>query len=144
MKKLYVILIVVIGAVVAGAFIGIKMYNKVPVSTTDLKADLSIDVAKITADFKADTSKARRTYQNKIIVLSGTVDKIEKDQLGHMNLFFVANDVNIQCTMDTTKNASEGVADKKPVKLKCQYSGYEPADIDPMPIIKFKECVVEK
>ena len=144
MKKLYIVLIIVIAVIAIGASYLLKMYNKVTPDTKDLKADITVDVNKMTSDFKADTGKARKMYDNKIVLLTGTIDKIEKDQSGHANVFFVANGINVQCTMDTAKSASEGIAEKMAVKLKTQYSGYEPADIDPMPIIKFKKCVTEK
>jgi len=144
MKRVYLILIFLVVAIAIGGFIGLKMYKKAPSNTSDLKTDLTVDISKITSDFKADTSKARRKYDSKVIVLKGIVSKTETDQTGHRYIYFTANDVKIQCLMqDDNKVAAADVKDNEEVAIKGQYTGYIQDDIDPQPMLQLRDCVIQ-
>ena len=146
MKRFYVVLIVLIIAILVGVSIGFYLYNKKPVGTEDLKANAKISIDKITSDFKADSAKARKRYNNDVIQMTGVIDKTEKDQSGHIYIDFVSNNVKVQCLVqDNARNDAENLKEKQTVVLKGKYTGYTFDEIiDPQPQLQFRDCIIVK
>ena len=146
MKKFYVVLIILALAVIVGVSIGFRLYYKKPANTEDLKANASVSVDKITSDFKTDSAKARKKYNNDVIDMSGTIDKTEKDQAGHIYVDFVANNVKVQCLIeDDAKADAEGVKAAQTINLKGKFTGYTFDEmIDPQPQLQFRDCIIVK
>jgi hypothetical protein len=145
MKKLYIILILVVAAILVAVVVGIKMYNKENPNTKDLRVDKSVSVDKITSDFKTDSAKARKTYGSdvKVIDLKGVISKTETDHSGQIHVFFKANDVTVHCLMqkDNTGAASK-LKENQEVKLKGKYNGYIVDDIDGAQL-QLNDCIIE-
>lgn len=145
MKKVYIILTVVVAAIIVVITILLRMYSKENPNTRNLKPDVTADVAKITADFKADTSKARKTYNNKVIEFNGPVDKTEHDRFGHTFVYFTANDINLQCLIQKDDSAAAAaIKPKDNLKLRGKYDGMIQDEIDPQPMLKFRDCIIVK
>ncbi len=75
MKK-YLLLIIVLVVVIGGAT-AYYMYNKKSASIEDLKTDLSVDASALVSAFEEDENAANADYLEKVIEVSGTVDKSE-------------------------------------------------------------------
>lgn len=146
MKRLYIVLIILAIAAIVGVGVGINLYNKKPADTNNLKANKKVDITKMTADFKTDSSKARKRYNNDVIEMSGTVSNIEKDQQGHVYIDFVANDVKVQCMLQDNAKADAGtVKQNDNIRLKGKYTGYSFDEIvDPQPQLQFRDCIIIK
>jgi len=147
MKKIYIILTVLVVAIVIGVMVGLRMYNKENPNTRDLKANVKVEIPQMAADFKADTAKARKKYDNKTISMHGTIEKIEKDHYGHTYFWFSANDVKIQCLMQSDDSVNvAAVHEKQEVKIKGQYKGFMQGDdpVDPQAQLQFSDCIIEK
>ncbi len=146
MKRLYFVLIILAVAVIVAAAVGLKLYYKAPPNTADLRANATVSIDKITSDFKKDSSKARRKYNNDVIAMTGTVDKTEKDQAGHIYIDFVANNVKVQCLVqDDAKAEVQSVKEKQDIKLKGKFTGYTFDEmIDPQPQLQFTDCIIVK
>jgi len=145
-KKNYVILIILALAILIGGTICYRLYYKTPPNTADLKANATVSIDKITSDFKSDSAKARKKYNNDVIAMSGTVDKTEKDQAGHIYIDFVANNVKVQCLVeDDAKGDAESIKAGQNVNLKGKFTGYTFDEmIDPQPQLQFRDCIIVK
>lgn len=75
MKKIILLIILVI--VIAGGFIGYRMYSEQTPDIVDKKADVAITVTALIAAFEKDTAEASRTYLNKVIEVTGNVKRID-------------------------------------------------------------------
>ncbi len=146
MKKRYVVLIILALAAIIGLIIGLRLYYKQPANTADLKANATVSIDKITSDFKTDSAMARKKYNNDVIMMTGTVDKTEKDQAGHIYVDFVANNVKVQCLVqDDAKSDCENIKSGQGVNLKGKFTGYTFDDmIDPQPQLQFNDCIIIK
>ena len=144
MKRIYIVLILLVVAGVVALIVGLRMYYKQNANTADLKANVLVTVEKLTADFKTDSAKARKKYNNDIIEMTGTVDKTEKDPSGHVYLDFTANNTKVQCMAQTDANADlEKVKAGQAVKLKGKFTGYTFDEmIDPQPQLQFRDCII--
>ena len=146
MKRLDIVLIILAVAVIAAAFIGLRLYYKTPPNTADLRANTTVSIDKITSDFKKDSSKARKRYNNDVIVMTGVVSKIENDQAGHTYIDFEANNVKVQCLVqDDAKADAQNIKANQIVKLKGKFTGYTYDEIiDPEPQLQFRDCIIVK
>ena len=146
MRKRYIVLIVLAVAVIVAVSIGLRLYYKTTPSTEDLKTNAKVSVEKITSDFIKDSAKARKKYNNDVIAMSGTVDKTEKDQAGHIYIDFVANNVKVQCLIeDDAKADAEGITAAQKINLKGKFTGYTFDEmIDPQPQLQFRDCIIVK
>ena len=146
MKKIYVVLIILALAGVVGLIIGLRLYYKEPANTADLKANATVSIDKITSDFKTDSAKARKKYNNDVVMMTGIVDKTEKDQAGHIYVDFVANNVKVQCLIqDDAKADCENIKSAERVNLKGKFTGYTFDEmIDPQPQLQFNDCIIVK
>ncbi len=146
MKRIYIALIILVVAIAAAASIGFYMYYKKPASTADMKTNASVSIDKLTSDFKTDSSKARKKYNNDVILMTGSIDKTEKDQSGHIYIDFVSNNVKVQCLVqDDAKADAEALKEKQNVQLKGKFTGYTFDEIiDPQPQLQFRDCIVVK
>lgn len=75
MKKYLLIFIALV--VVLGGATAYYMYNKKSASIEDLKTDTSIDASALVSAFEEDENAANAEYLEKVIEVSGTVDKSE-------------------------------------------------------------------
>lgn len=146
MKKIYVVLIILALAAIIGLIIGLRLYYKQPANTADLKANATVSIEKITSDFKTDSAKARKRYNNDVIMMTGIVDKTEKDQAGHVYIDFVANNVKVQCLVeDDAKADAESIKAAQRINLKGKFIGYTFDEmIDPQPQLQFGDCIIIK
>jgi Na+-transporting NADH:ubiquinone oxidoreductase subunit NqrC len=148
MKKLYIILIVVVAAILVGVVIALKLYNKETPQTQNLKTDKSVSVEKITSDFQKDSAKARKTYNNdiRVIDLKGKITRVVPDASGQVHIYFKANHVNIDCLMqkDNTPGASQ-LKENQDINIKGKYNGYIFDEmIDSVAQLQLNDCIIQK
>jgi len=146
MRKIYIVLIILAFAGIVGVTIGMRLYYKQPANTADLKANASVSIDQITSDFTRDSAKARKKYNNDVIMMTGMVEKTEKDQAGHIYVDFVANNVKVQCLVqDDAKSDCENIKSGQRVNLKGKFTGYTFDEmIDPQPQLQFRDCIIIK
>jgi uncharacterized protein (UPF0333 family) len=148
MRKLYVVLIIVVVAILVGVFIFLKMFNKEVPKTENLRTDKSVTVEKITSDFQSDSAKARKTYNSnvKVIDLKGKVSKVVPDAGGNVHIYFKANHVNVDCLVqkDNTDAASK-LKENEEVNIKGKYNGYTYDEmIDSLAQLQLNDCIIQK
>ena len=127
-KKSRNILFIVLGIIIAGLVFAYFIWNKPHQDVKDAKA-ISTDATSLYNSFLNDSANANSTYLNKIIKVSGVVNKVslnqQKQQIILLNTSVPGASIN--CTMEqNSNNIKEG--DKVILKGICQ--GYIPGDAE--------------
>jgi hypothetical protein len=86
MKKKKTILIILVIAFMAGAFIGGHEYFKPNPDMTQMKSEFTRDAASFLKEFTSNDSAASARYLGKIIEVSGNIKALEKNQEGYYTL----------------------------------------------------------
>jgi hypothetical protein len=118
MKKLLLALIILIGVAVG---VGIYFFNKKVPGLENTKADYEISADELFDAFNEDETEALRKYENKVIAVSGKVDRIKLDS-GRANVILHAENAmagGINCSF---KEALKGIekGDQVTIKGRCQ------------------------
>lgn len=75
MKKIIFLIILVI--VIAGGFIGYRMYSEQTPDIVNQKPAVAVNASDLIAAFEKDTAVASRMYLNKVIEVTGNVKRID-------------------------------------------------------------------
>jgi len=114
--------------------------------TADVKADHTVNAMDFIKEFKQDMAAANKKYSEKIIVVNGTVSKIEMaDTTANIKMIDTTNGAYIifafqQQHLDEAKQMKEG--DKVSIKGSCSNGAF--SSILETEYITFKRCAVNK
>lgn len=101
---------VLIAAVLA-AFYVYKEYNRTNSDLSKLKPDIEIFAVDLIKEFEAGDSAANKKYLDKIIELTGNVNKLEKDDAGDYTI--VIGDTlsmsSVRCLSDTNHRSDAAI-----------------------------------
>ncbi len=127
MKTKKIILVTIISFVIAGFAVAWYMYNKGPVNIQN-EIGIAVTAEDLYATFAQDSISAQKLYNNKIVVVTGNIEKIqtnnEKQQviLLHTN----ENGAYVNCTMDEPTNQKSGTI----IAIKGICGGIGQGDVD--------------
>lgn len=132
MKKVLISLLVI---VLAGAGIGVYLWNKPPETVEDKKAT-AITAELLAKAFIQNEQKANATYLNQVMDVTGTVAEVTKNQDGKTVITLSVSDPlsGIQCTMrDDNIKAEVG----KTMTIKGFCNGYTL-------IVLLSDCIIKQ
>lgn len=107
MKK---VLIIILICIVAGAAVGIYMWNK-PHKKVENATGISVTAVALCNAYSTDEAKANTQYLNKALIVSGEVADVTKNQDGGTVVLLKSADpmLVVQCTMrDKSAQATKG------------------------------------
>ena len=127
MKKKKTILIILVIAFMAGAFIGGHEYFKPNPDMSQLKAEFNRDAASFLQEFNSNDSAASAKYLGKIIEVSGNITALEKGEEGYYTLVLgeVGEASSVRCAGD--KQHSDSMLRLKVgdmIKIKGVFTGF--------------------
>lgn len=135
MKRFAVFLGVLI--VLASLVYGWRLYNKPHRNIAKEKADFIVEAAGFYQEFEQDQDLAHDRYDNRVIEINGTLQKISRTADGKAMLLLGDSGGYINCEMHEDYDALQGkVKDGQPVSLKGLYIGYD----DLLGEVQLKEC----
>ena len=122
------ILITVIAIIVIAAITGYMMWNKPHKDVKDADA-IKITAVDLYNIFITDSAKAKSSYTDKVVLVSGAIDHVSQNQQAQQIILIktAVNGAYINCTMEE-KAAACKVGDKVIIKGIC--SGYIAGDAD--------------
>ena len=129
LKNKKIIFLNILLIVFISAFIGIKMWNEPHKNVKDANA-ISVEATELYNFFVRDSAGAKKLYENKVLIISGIVKQVSKNQ-GNQNIIFLKTDNNngsINCTMEEKIN--NNLQQGKQVILKGICSGYISGDVE--------------
>jgi hypothetical protein len=107
---------------ITGAYTGYKMWTKPHRNVAEAKAAV-ISSAQLAADYETNEQSSNQKYLDKVLLVSGEVDDITKNQLGQTIVVVKGTDMcGVRCTIDDKK-----IAEVKPgsaVSVKGICTGY--------------------
>lgn len=120
-KKIFILLF---GALLLAGMYGIFLYNKPVQSIRNVKPFVEIDSNELLEAFEADEAAANGKYLDKVLLVSGVIDKIEETE-GRVNVFLKTKNPlsSITCELEQTvllDNYKSG----DPISVKGLCSGY--------------------
>lgn len=128
MKIRYAI-IVVIGLVVIGAAIGLKMFYKPHANITKIKTDFKVQASTLIDEFEKEEDAATAKYHEKVLEIYGKVSS--KNQLPNGTTLLMLEDEmqGISCQLDSGwasahRSVIESLEPGKPVTVKGVCKGY--------------------
>jgi hypothetical protein len=107
---------------ITGAYTGYKMWTKPHRNVAEAKAAV-ISSAQLAADYESNEQSSNQKYLDKVLLVSGEVDDVTKNQLGQTIVVVKGTDMcGVRCTIEDKK-----IAELKPgsaVSLKGICTGY--------------------
>jgi hypothetical protein len=97
-----IILLVVLGLILAGAFVGYRMYNKPHRDLTHATADFTLSATELFADYEGDETAANAKYLDQVIRVQGAIMAVNTDEAGQTSLTLEAGGLmgGVICQMD--------------------------------------------
>jgi hypothetical protein len=123
-----IILFSSVALALAAAGLGLWMWNKPHKDIKNAKA-IDITAEKLYQTFITDSAKAKTTYINQVLEVSGTVTQVSENQQQQQIVFLNTgiNGASINCTMES--NASD-IKPGDQIRIKGVCSGYNSGDAD--------------
>jgi tRNA_anti-like len=117
-----------IAIIIIAAATGFYFYNKGPVNVSNADA-IKINAVALYQIFLTDSAEAKREYANKILLVSGLVKKVSKNQQNQAVVMLQTNEAGafINCTMEDGKAV---LVENKTISLKGICSGMGVGDAD--------------
>jgi len=143
MKKALVIIFVAIIAI--AVWYGYREYTRTNKDLKAFAADIKTDAPSLIDAFQKDSSKASKTYTDKIVSVTGNVKKIDSD--GNPVILFLGSQgemSSVKCSMDSLHSADYKLV--KPgtnVTVKGRCTGGESSDLFGTDVT-LNFCVLEK
>jgi hypothetical protein len=96
------ILSVLLVLLLAGGFIGYRMYNKPHRDLAGATADFNLPATELFSDYEADEAEANAKYLDKVIRVSGTIIEVNTDEEGQASLTLDAGGLlgGVICQLD--------------------------------------------
>lgn len=133
MKKATIIIFIVAVVALIGVLIGYRMWTKPHVKVEDVQG-VNVTTEQLAGAYASDETTANKTYLNKAIVVSGTVQEVDRNQDGKALLVL---DNDIQCTMRDISSEAK-VGDHVKVKGFCNGNNLFGVVISDCVIIEYK------
>jgi hypothetical protein len=111
--------------ILAAIFLGAGLwvyneYNRGPVSVKNLQADFEVSANQLLEEFDADESKANEKYLDKVVLVTGVILEVEKEEA--VNVIMETNDPlkRIICEMQDIEQVEDiQLGDEVKIKAKC-------------------------
>lgn len=115
--KIILLVVIVVGAAVA--WYGSKEYNRKPKGAGEMKAEFEMTAADLTTAFGADEAGSNTKYNDKPMLISGTVRTVEKDDKGVVTVTLVGDGdmSNVICTMGAEETEAANLKEGDAVKI---------------------------
>ncbi len=109
MKTKNVIIISIIGLIVVGISIGWFMYNKGPINVHSENA-INVSAEDIYETFKKDSTTAQKLYNNKVVQVTGIVERIQSNNEKAQILLLHTNEESafVNCTLEEPSSLQTG------------------------------------
>ncbi len=121
-KLLKILALLLVVGVVAGGFIGYKMYNK-PHRNVEAASSVKIEAVQLVTEYETNEAEANKKYLDKVLNVSGKVTEISKNQDGNHVVTLVGSDMGtVICTVEDKAAAPPAAGDVVTVKGIC--TGY--------------------
>ena len=120
-KKIFILLF---GALLLAGMYGVFLYNKPVQSIRNVKPSVEIDSNELLEAFEADEAAANGKYLDKVLLVSGVIDKIEETE-GRVNVFLKTKNPlsSITCELEQT-DLLDNYKSGDPISVKGLCSGY--------------------
>jgi cytochrome c-type biogenesis protein CcmE len=124
-KNLKIALIVITILALAGAAIGMYLYNLEPKDLGQVKPDFIVTSTELQQSFEEDETAAIAKYVNKIVEVSGEIGSVEKGENNSVNISLKTNNSisSIICTFPSGVD-SEKIKEGSPITVRGECSGY--------------------
>lgn len=127
--KIRYIIIIVIGLVVIGAAIGLKMFYKPHADINKMETDFKVQASTLIDEFEKEEEAATAKYSEKVLEISGKVSSKNKLPNGTTLLMLEDEMQGISCQLDSSwASANQSVIESmeagKPVTVKGVCKGY--------------------
>jgi hypothetical protein len=103
-KKIIGYTVAALLVVIAGvAFYIYKEYNRRVSDTATLKPDFSLAATDLVKEFESNDSLAGRKYMDKVLLVNGSVKKLEKDEAGFFTVILgdSTSTSSVRCSVDS-------------------------------------------
>jgi hypothetical protein len=146
MKRFKIILMgLLVTGVIAGLY-GYNEYNRVNEDLETLKPDASLSAGELIKAFEANEKNAMASLLGKIVLVSGVINTIEKDEMGYTTvvLGFENSTSSVRCSMDTLHTAKKVLPKNgELIKLKGVCTGFNADDLLGSDVV-LNRCIIEK
>lgn len=129
------ILLVLLGIVVVGLIVGIRMWNKPHPKAEDAQG-IPVTAVALFKEYQTDEKAANAKYLNKALEVNGVVASIDTNQEGGIAVILQSDDImsGVMCTM---RDKNQNVVKGSTVTLKGFCSGF-------VSDVKLTDCVVKQ
>jgi len=131
MRTRTIVVLVIIAAAVIGGIYGWNEYHRTNKSLSDIDAAYHVQSADLISEFDKSDSSAQQKYLGKVISVSGSVKKVEKDDRGDVTVVLGGGSgmSSIRCSMDSMYRQQAGILKEgEPATIKGSFSAYQKDD----------------
>jgi len=145
-KKLLYITALFVVAITSTAFYLYKEYNRKNNDTAELEPDYTVAASAIIKEFETDQVSASKSYSDKIILVTGFVKDILKDDHGFYSLLLgdTSSMSSVKCSMDSLHNNEADTLQKgRYATVKGVCAGFNADELLGSDVILVR-CMIEK
>jgi len=130
-KTLKIVLIVIFICLVSAVIVLMHVFKKADVSVGSKKADINIEASALLKKFETNEDSANNQYLNKIILVSGTVASLTKNDQG-VSVYLKNKDdaAGVMCGFDKTTIDTTIVKTGVQINVKGICNGYNIDDVE--------------
>jgi hypothetical protein len=124
-NKVKIALAIVLVGIVSAIIVWKYVHIKADVSVGSKKADVTIEASGLLKDFETNEDSANKMYLNKIILVSGTIDNLTKNDAG-VSVYLKNKDAasGVMCSFDMSAMDVAMFKAGDPIKVKGICTGY--------------------
>jgi hypothetical protein len=134
-KRIALIALVVLA--IAGGIYGLSEYQRGHEETSGLKADFSLSIESILAEYQQDSQAANEKYLDKVVEITGTVDEVTQLEGGGSNVVLTEG---ANCSFLEKVELMPGST----VKVKGICSGFQEEEIMDILEVNLTRCALVK
>ncbi len=121
-KNIKTIFFTIIAIALFGTFVAYKLWTK-PHRNIEKSEAISISAIDLGNFFENDENLSNKKYLDKILLISGTVGSMEKNQEGNEIVVFKSTDLTtVRCTLEATEH--QKIISNSVIKIKGICTGY--------------------
>lgn len=122
MKKILPLLLI---AVLVGAFVGYKMYNKPHQNIEKTASDIKVTATQLFEEYEANEANSNKKYLDKIVEVTGTVQEVKKNDDGTVSINLEGGMMfGVRCNLDPlTKHKRTDFKPNEKITLKGKCTG---------------------
>lgn len=122
MKRKILLIILALGVI--GAVIGHRLYNERTPTASEKAADMTVDAITLFKAYSTDEVAAGKSYNDKVLQVSGTVRSIDRPEKGPVNVMLETGDPMGAVVCEFAPEGAPDWQQGKPVTLKGICAGY--------------------